>query len=104
MSSIDWTKVRDFLEVAGMAGSAMFVIGMLWMRDKFVTRKTFDETVLRIDKRIDESETSVSKEISGVRLEVATIGERTSSTKETVEAVRDTVTRIDDFLRGRSAA
>jgi len=110
MLGIDWTQPREFLEVAGLVGGVLAFFFMLWMRDKFVTRKTFDSTVLRIDtnleqtvtrldKRIDDCETDVSKKIGNITGEVIKIGERTASTKETAENVRETVNRIDDYLR-----
>ena len=106
MSTIDWSKIRDVAEVLVIVWG--FISGgiVLWLRGQFVTRKTYDAEVRRLDSAIAACASASNEKIGAIGTTVSQLDERTRNMNDSIGTVRDLVTRIDDFLRtvGRNAA
>jgi hypothetical protein len=111
MNVIDWGKLRDFLEALVIVWG--FISGgiVLWLRGQFVTRKTFDDTVKRLDTAIADCNAGSKAETNALALALSalngTLGrldEREVGMKDALGKLGFAVQRIESFLlNGRAA-
>jgi hypothetical protein len=78
---------------------------LLWMREKFVPRKLFDDTVARLDKATEECRKQSSREAHELKFEMSKqnevlgrLEERSKAIKETGDRTAEAVARVDGFL------
>ena len=111
----DWGRVKDFLEVLVIIWGFASGLIVLWLRGQFVTRKTYEAAISRLDQAIADCRSTSNNEANSLALQLSTLGgslngtlgrldERDAAMKTEFGHLREAVNRIEVFLMNGKAA
>jgi hypothetical protein len=106
MEKWDWTKVRDFLEAGTIIWGIISGCIVLWLRGQFVTRKTYDAEIKRLDLAISHCRQTSNGEANDLKLAVERlngtltgVSARLQSGEHLFERLEAQYDNINDYLR-----